>query len=185
MSLCSQCGLDLESGKRIDVMDIIEEVPLPPRPSGPPLGVAIVGVTTLLAAAILAVASLLNYSRGRGEDYSWGFILLGLICVFGVYAAVQFLRGKSAKLLMVALLLAAPVDVVAMIVLPLFQAGQGPVEIQETAQGDDEEDVPKIAPITQRLDQQQLTWGIVILLVDAAVLIYLFTPQARRYFERR
>lgn len=182
MSLCSRCGLDLETGTRIDVMETLEGPPAPPRPSGPPLGVAIVGGIALLAAAILGIASFLNYSRGQGGDYRWGFLLLALICTFGVFAAVQFLRGKTAKLLIITLMLAAPVDVVAMILLPIFQAGEAQtVNPLKAAPGEDE---PTIVPITQKLDHRQLTWGIVILLIDAAVLIYLFTPQVRRY-ERR
>jgi hypothetical protein len=185
MSLCSKCGLDLETGTRVDVMDILDAAPPPRRPSGPPVGIAIVGGTTLLASAILAITSFRSYSHGQGGDYSWGFLLLGLICVFGVVAAVQFLRGKTAKLLMVALMLAGPVDVVALIALPILLASQAPVVDPLAIPEDSGEDVPKIAPITERLDQTQLKWGIVILLVDAAVLIYLFTPQVRRHFERR
>ncbi|HEX8203399.1 MAG TPA: hypothetical protein VF590_23185 [Isosphaeraceae bacterium] len=201
MSLCSRCGLDLESGTRVDVLDFIEPAAPARRASGPPLGIAIVGGITLLASAILAVASFARYSNiaPNAPEYSsrWGFLLLGLICVFGVYAAVQFLRGKSARLLMASLMLAASVDVVALIALPIFQAVQTPPVVVPKAPldpdaaadpdgptGSGPEDTT-IHPVTERLDQGQLTWGIIILLVDAAVLAYLFTPQVRRHFERR
>jgi hypothetical protein len=186
MSLCSRCGLDLESGARVDVLDFIEPIPKPRRPSGPPLGIAIVGGIALVAAAILAISSFARYAHTPADDISrWGFLLLGLICVFGVYAAVQFLRLRSVRLLIVALVLAVPVDIVAKIVLPIVEADQpDPVAVPVIAAAPDPEEVPTIKPITEKLDKDQLTWGIVILLVDAAVLIYLFTPPVRRHFEK-
>jgi hypothetical protein len=194
MSLCSRCGLDLETGTRIDFMEDLEPPSLPRRPTGPPLGVAIVGGLAAMAGAILGLVSVWLYAKTK-DPSKWGFLLLALLCAFAVHAAVALLRGKTAKLLIAALVLAAPVDVVALIVMPIYRAQvrqalltdpeQDPEAIPPpAATAGDEEVEQQITPLTRQLDPNTLIWGIALLLIDAGALVYLFSPQVRRYVRR-
>ncbi len=181
MSLCARCGLDLDTGRRHNVIDeITEEAPPPPRVAGPPIGIALIGGVSLIVSLILTILSFMAYSKGQaGTQY------LGLVSLYGVFAAVQFLRGKSVKLLMIALGLAAGIDVIALIALPLYNVFTAPPVVQDSAPvGIDPEDMPHYQNISQQVDSRTITWGIVILLLIAAAMVYLSTRAVRRHFER-
>ncbi|SIN80397.1 hypothetical protein SAMN05444166_0962 [Singulisphaera sp. GP187] len=179
MSICSSCGLDLESGARVQLDDdLLPSAPL--RASGPPLPVTIIALVSLLGSLILALYSTVQWLKGvDGCQY---FIP---ICLFGCFAAVHLLRGRTAKLLMVALALGAMIDVAALIAMPVFEANQATrsVEIKPNADDPDAANVA-IEPITDHLDSQKLGLGIAILLVYAAVSAYLASPSVKNHYAR-
>jgi hypothetical protein len=174
MSICSSCGLDLESGTRVQLDDdLMPEAPM--RSQGPPLPVTVIALVSFLGSLILGLYATVQYFQGvAGCQY---FIP---VCLFGGFAAVHLLRGRTAKLLIVALTLGAMIDVVALIAMPIFVANQDPKVVAVKAQPDDP-DAANIAiePITERLDSQKLGLGIAILLLYAAVSAYLASPSAR------
>jgi hypothetical protein len=173
MSLCSTCGLDLESGQRIDLTEDLT-MPAPIRRQEVPIAAWIVGGLTIFASVLFAIISLIQWSRGET-----GFIFLLVVCLFGVYAAVQFLRARSLKLIIIALTLGVAVDIVVMIILPVVVA-LSDVQVNEAAPG---EDGPVIHSVNERLDQNKLTWGIMIVVSYAALALYLNSPPVRRRFH--
>jgi len=174
MSICGKCGLDLESGTRIQLDDdLMPEAPK--RDYGPPLPVTVIALVSLLGSLILGVYSAYHWYHGvAGCQY---FILL---CGFGAYAAVHLLRGHSAKLLIVALTLGVMINFVALIALPIFKANEQ-TTIKEVRPNPDDPDGYNMAiePITERLDQQQLSLGIAIVLLYSGVCVYLVSPSVR------
>ena len=53
------------------------------------------------------------------EQCAW--LCLASVAIFGIYASIQFIRGKSAKLLILALTLGVVVDVMTLIALPIVR----------------------------------------------------------------
>jgi hypothetical protein len=205
MSLCTRCGLDLDTGMRINVDELLEEpVALPPSLSAP-MGVLFVGMITMLVSGVLGLASLYVYFSGRGGERPWGYLLLALICGFGIFASVKFLQGKSARLILTALLLGGAIDLVTMVILPIALPDEGHVlsigqrpgrpdtpEIDLGPYAAEAEDLiqeeplgPVIRPLTERIDWRKVYTGLIILLITSAVIVYLNSPPVRRYFERR
>jgi LSD1 subclass zinc finger protein len=181
MSLCTFCGLDLETGMRVGLEDDFDIAPAAARGPSMPMGISVIGGIAFLGSVILVVISLFEWLNHKA-----GFQFLALVCLFGIFASVQFLRGKSSKLLIVALTLGAMIDVVALIALPVYHANeesglQHPAVVTNT---DDEIEGPLIKPYTERLDYTSITWGITILLVYAATTVYLMSSPVRRHFER-
>ncbi|WZO96525.1 hypothetical protein EP7_003518 [Isosphaeraceae bacterium EP7] len=182
MSICQTCGLDMDTGKRVDLEEDLVPISGPARPSGSPIGVMLLGGISLLLGLGLGIIALVQSTRN--PELALGFQMLMLICAFGIFAAVQFLRGKSIKLLAIALTLGALVAVLALIVMPIYQ-----VQMQEPLLGAKEEvvsfDETGVAPpLTEQFPINQVTWGITILLGYAAASIYLNSPPVRRHFNR-
>lgn len=181
MSLCENCGLDQDTGERYEVEEPIDEAPVPMSVPGPPASVLVIGLVVLVIGLCLAVLSLFQL-EGLGR------LCLTLVCLFGAFAGFQFLRGKAPKLMIVALLLAAGVDLVVLIVLPVVLGEETVV----TAPGDgDAPDGSTTAvqivekPVTERIDMTKLTLGVAIFVIDAVLLLAASSPGVRRYFERR
>jgi len=172
MSICSSCGLDLESGARVQLDDdLMPEAPV--RSQGAPLPVTVIALVALLGSLILGLYATVQYFNGvAGCQY---FIP---VCLFGGFAAVHLLRGHTAKLLIVALALAAMIDVVALIAMPIFEANQD-AKVIAVKPSDDVDANFAIEPITERLDSQKLSLGIAVLLACAGVSFYLASPAAR------
>lgn len=181
MSLCATCGLDLETGTRIGLADDLEPVAPPRRSAGIPIGIALVGGISLLGSIILGMISLFQW-QNRGVE---GAQLLALVCLFGIFAAVQFLRGKSIKLLVVALSIGALLDVIILIGLPVYEAQQRAAESVIESQNLDPDQTGVTRPITETLEMEKVWWGIAVLLFYAATATYLNSPPVRRHFERR
>lgn len=178
MSLCSRCGLDLDTGLRTPLDDFLDEAPPPPPPSGPPLVVSVLGGLTLLASAGLGVLAMAqSFQPGASQS---GFLSLALVGAFGSYASIQFLRRKSARLLLIALMLGAVINTIALIGLPIYEANNNVRIVQDVAPGED----MQIENVASRLDLGRLKLGIFILLVDAAALVLLVAPPVRKHFER-
>ena len=121
MSICIICGTDQETGLRVGLEDDL--APAATRPvHGPPFHVAIdrrpLHRRRLDPRCVLAVIESTG-TNGRLEQYGW--LCLALVSGFGIYAAVQFIRGKSAKLLISRLTLGVMVDVMALVALPIVK----------------------------------------------------------------
>jgi hypothetical protein len=176
MSLCSKCGLDLESGTRIDLDDDLMPQVAPKKPSAP-LAVMVIAILCLVGSAVLTLLSFGFWLSGKD---GWQYFIP--VWLFGVFASVHLLRGHSAKFLIMALTLAAVCDVFGLIAVPVFEANAEAriVERRPTDPGD--EDVA-IEPAWKRLDTQRMGLGIGLLLVYAGVCFYLISPNVRRHYS--
>jgi hypothetical protein len=175
MSVCARCGLDLESGVRVDLED--DPAPQPaPRAPAPPMAVSIIGGIAFMGSLALTVLSIALWLGGfDGCQY---FVP---ICAFGIYAAVQFLRQKSVRLLILALSFGLAVDVVALIAMPVYHANMEASAVDRNMTSEKAEVV--IPSVVDKLDTQKLTIGIGLILVYAGVVFYLMTPQVKRHFR--
>ena len=178
MSLCGRCGLDLDTGQRTQLDEILEEAPPPRPPSGPPLVITLIGGVALMASLGLTIVALVQSARPGASQL--GFLCLALFGVFGAYAAVQFLRLKSVRLLFAFLMVGAGINTIALIGLPLYEAFTSVRVVQEAPPLEDVE----IENVASRLDVNRLKAGIALLLLDSAVMIALLTPPIRKHFER-
>lgn len=185
MSLCNRCGLDLETGLR-HVMDELLDEPIPTiKQASLPIVFLVLGGLTFMASLTASIFALVIAQRPEASQF--GFICLALIGAFGMYASVQFLRGSSMKLLAVALMLAAIIDVLGMIFLPIYQASRDREGMRsQISITDVMEDRVTIPSMPQLLEPHMNTIyaGIVILLVIAAALYYLSQPATRDKFNR-
>jgi hypothetical protein len=177
MSICSRCGLDLESGTRVSLEDDLAP-PRPPRPTLP-LPIGIIGGVCLMGSVILTITTLSLWLRGYD-----GFHYFVPVCAFGIFAAVQFLRLKSTKLLLMALTFGLAIDVIALIAMPIYRANSDTGPVQRTGPVNDPDQADVIIPsVVDKLDSQSLAVGIGLIVVYAGVSVYLISPQARRHFR--
>jgi hypothetical protein len=184
-SLCSACGFDAESGAAVPLVeeDFDETFGQVAAPTSIPFGVMMIGGISLIASVGLAIVAFLAGDLGS--------IFLGLICLFAVFASIQFLRGVTFKLLIVALSIGAAIDVVALIALPVVNANEN-VEVKPAendtveVKGADDADSADvvIAPPTERMDMNKISLGIGLLIAYAIVAFLLLTPSFRRYYDR-
>jgi hypothetical protein len=177
MSICSKCGLDLESGSRVSLEDDLVP-PAPPAPSVP-LPIYVIGGISFLASLIFTVAAISLWIRGfSGYEY---FVPL---CLFAVFASVQFLRRKSMKLLVIAMSLGLAINIVALIAMPIYFANIETKAVQRSGPIDDPDQADlAITSVVDQLDTQSLTLGIILILLYAGVSVYLLSPQVRRHFR--
>lgn len=190
MSLCEACGLDQDTGQRYEVVDeeLYDEAPQYAVEAGPPATVILIGIVALAASGCLAILTMLYLTF-------WGLILLLPVCLFGLYSAIQFLRGKALKAMILSLMLAGGVDLVVMIILPIAMAEEE--VIPEASEGNGlEPSKPssdgttqvtgevQVKPLTERIDSTKITLGVVFFVLDAVMLIAISTPGVRRYFEK-
>ena len=194
MSLCERCGLDLDTGQRHVVEDYLDEVEEPeiPEDMGTPISVLVIGVTTLCASLTMGVLSVISF-EGLGR------LCLTMTCLFGVVASIQFLKGRTAQALIVALLLGGAVDVVTLIVLPIVsaelevaphgKAGQQAEDVEtmpssSEAEGDaDLDPTIEAAPLVKAIDTSKIVGGVILLFVDAFFLVWISTPTVQGYFR--
>jgi hypothetical protein len=177
MSICSKCGLDLESGTRVSLDDDL--VPPPPPAPTMPIPVGVIGGVSLLGSVIFSIATVSLWLRG-----SDGFQYFVPVSFFAVFAAVQFLRRKSIKLLLIALTFGLAIDIVALIAMPIINANVKVAAVERNVYHDDPDQADITIPsVVEQLDTQSLTLGIVLIFVYAAVAVYLLSPQVRRYFR--
>lgn len=197
MSLCESCGLDLDTGlhHEVDVSDDNDDLVMTmPAADGPPVMVLVVGVICLLASAALGLISMLAF-EGIGR------ICLALLCLFGVFASIEFLRGRNAKPLIVALLLGGAVNIVTMIILPIVVADASvattPLAVDDTPVASvptEETDVSTeaetdhikapVGHLVERIDTGKIILGTVLLFADAILLVCLSMPSVKRHFDR-
>ncbi len=188
MSICVACGVDQETGMRVGLADDLAPPP-PPPPSGPPVHIAAVGGLLGVAALILLILSLVRSVGGGDSLLTYGWLCLAVVSGFALFSVIQFIRLKSAKLLMVALTLGAVINVLALVVLPLAEAtweDSGQV-IQSVNQPDDDPDslgVQFNKPLEDRIDTRRITTGITVLILYAGLSIYLMSPAVKRPMHR-
>jgi hypothetical protein len=198
MSLCQNCGLDQETGERVELAEEIEAVGPAIGPSGPPAGLQVVAVTMLVGFVGLGlIAGLLSLSAGTDLGRVGGLVLL-LVGAFGAYAATTVLRGRSPRLLLAALALGAIVDVSALIIIPAIQASNVPTmtpeqDLLSTIPTEGEETQPGPAgavfdpdrlPKEYDLDLKRVAMGLVILVLEGVIFAYLMSPGVRRTYDR-
>jgi len=184
MSLCSLCGLDLDTGRRIAPIEIAEEEEMPDayRPAAPPMGLLFVGSLSAVGFLLLSLASLVTWLKGMD-----GLQYLLLIWLFGLYASVQFLRRKSIRPLFMSLSLAAGIGAIFLIAMPIYHAnmsGEAMPSSSNTVNEPVDPDAPDIRPLTDNLNLRKITWGIAALLGYAAFAVYLNSPGLRRQFHK-
>jgi hypothetical protein len=177
MSICQTCGLDLESGTRVDLSEDI--APPPPQHESMPIALSVVGGLCLATGAALTVFSIIKWQTGM--DGAIYFIPLAL---FGVWSAVQFLRGKTAKLLLVALALGAAVDLAFLVAAPIYKAYAEEAAMNGSVNPDDPDAGEVIIkPLAERLDTGTVFKGLGLLGLYAVVSVYLMSPQVRRHMR--
>jgi len=179
MSICQTCGLDLETNQRVGLNDDLAPPP-PPRAAGMPIPIVVIGGLSAAGSVALAAFAFVKHMGGTA-----GAMYFVPVALFGMYAAVQFLRGKSVKLLLAALTMGAVINLVAMIGLPIFDAQSQTSVVQIDDASDDPEGVgSQIRPVIERLDTQKIGTGFILLVIYAAVSVYLLSPQVNRHFRK-
>jgi hypothetical protein len=190
MSLCENCGLDLDTGRRYEVVEeTYDEAPEMAIEAGPPAAVILIGILTLSISLFLLVLTFLQLSAP-------GPLLLGPVCLFGIFSAIQFLRGRSLKLLIMSLMLAGAVDLVVLVILPIVVAEEEPVA-EAPESGDEKVAKPptaeqtdeaanlehKVKPLTEKIDNSKMTLGIIVFLAIGGLLLGVSLPGVKEYFE--
>jgi hypothetical protein len=178
MSLCSRCGLDLETGVQVSFEDDLAPAPEPQAPALP-LPVSIIGGISLLGSLVLTVLSIVLWLQGFA-----GYQYFVPICLFGSYASLQLLRRKSVRLLLIALSFGVAIDLVALIAMPIHRAHMEATALERPVGAEEPEGAELVLPsVVDKLDTQSLTTGIALMLVYAGVAFYLMTPRVQRHFH--
>lgn len=188
MSICVVCGTDQETGMRVGLEDDLAPPP-PPPPSGPPVHIAAVGGLLGVAALILLILSLVRSVGGSDSLLTYGWLCLSVISGFALFSVVQFIRLKSAKLLMVALTLGAVINVLALVVLPLFEATwEDTGQVMQTINRPDDDPnslgVQFNKPLEDRIDTRRIATGVTVLILYAGLSVYLMSPAVKRPMHR-
>jgi hypothetical protein len=176
MSLCQTCGLDLESGSRVDLTDDLT----PPAPPKPQMPISITVLGSLCAAGGVAMAAVALVKWKDGVD---GAVFFLPVALFGIYASYVFLKGKSVKPLLTALTLAAALDLAFLVAKPIYDAHADTVAIGRNPGDDPDADTQMIRPLAERLDASTLTRGLTLLSLYAVVSIYLLSPHVKRHMK--
>ncbi|WP_165072483.1 zinc ribbon domain-containing protein [Paludisphaera rhizosphaerae] len=191
MSICQSCGTDADTGMFVGLDDDLTPPP-PPRPTGIPLLIAVPGLLCGLAGGLLTILSLIQSVRVEPGVYQYGWLMLGVVAAYGVYGAVQFLRGKSVKVLILALTLGAIVNVISMIALPIFEANFAETAdiVTQSQVAEDDPNANDLAateykPIIDRLDQTRIKSGVAMLILCAVMVAYLNSQPVKKYFFRK
>ena len=185
MSICSVCGTDQETGLRVGLDDDLTPQRAP-GPAGAPAHVSITGTLIIAASMVLMVLAIISSTRAESSVELLSWLALGMVSGFGIYAAAQFIRGKSVRLLLVALTLGAIVDVMTLIALPLLQPFMQDQENIVNSIGPDEnaDDAPiGIRPFEDRIDLKRIMIGIGLILVYTLVSLYLISPTVKKYIQ--
>jgi phage FluMu protein Com len=182
MSICATCGTDQETGLRVGLEDDLAPPPRPPSP-GPPIHVATIGGVLATASLIFLILAIIQSTRSQSALGLPGWLAVALVPAFAIYASVEFIRGRSAKLLIVALTLGVVVDVMLLVAGPILEVvTQDQAEIVTTVrpQGTDDTNTG-IKPMEERLDTRRITVGIGLIVLYAIVSLYLISPPVKRY----
>ncbi|MFI5457288.1 MAG: hypothetical protein ACHRXM_17720 [Isosphaerales bacterium] len=184
MSICVTCGTDQETGLRVGLEDDLAPPPRPPS-QGPPIHVATVGGLCIAASLLLLALAIRGASRGESSLEHSGWLCLALVAVFGIYASVQFIRGKTARLLIVALSVGVMVDVMTLIALPIVQANfEAPDKFTSIVKPEDPDDSNiRIKPLEDRIDTSRISLGIALILIYALLSLYLISPPVKKYIH--
>ncbi len=146
-----------------------------------PLNLMLVGGSCFLGSLVLTC-----YSVVRWLNHAEGWVYAVPVGLFAVSASVQFLRGKSLKMLLAALTLGVVVNVFGMIVVPIMHANAD-LKIEQRNAGFDDPNGSDIIihSISELINFDRVYTGIGLLLLYALVSVYLISPSVSRYFPRR
>jgi hypothetical protein len=185
MSICPTCGTDQETGVRVGLDDDLSPPP-PPRLQGPPLHVSIVGGLCGTAAIITALASVVYSTQGASsvEHYAW--LTVAAVAAFIIFGCVQFLRGKSAKVLLLGLTIGMGVDVLGLVAVPIIQPmleDQDQMVREVKPQGLDESDI-ELKSFEERINTRKIQLGVLVILIYAVLSVYLTSMPVRKYVFR-
>jgi hypothetical protein len=182
MSICQTCGTDQETGLRVGLEDDLAPPP-PPRAQGPPLHVAIVGGVLGTGGIILTLLGVIQSTRGQSNLENYGWLAVAFVAAFGIFACVQFLRGKSSRTLMLALTLGVVVNLIGMIGYPVVKPF---LEDPEQPTGPATPLAPGDSPLVLRsfeeqFDAQRITIGTGGVVLYAVLSLYLMSPYVKKY----
>ena len=110
------------------------------------------------------LVGVIKSTQGQSSTENYAWLALALVSAFGIYGCVQFIRGKSAKLLMLALALG-----VASTCIGLDRLAARPADArrpgsdhQSTSNRQDLDDSDvEIKPFEERIDTQKIELGVV------------------------
>jgi phage FluMu protein Com len=184
MSICVTCGTDQETGLRVGLEDDLAPAP-PPPPQGPPIHVASIGGLCIAASLLLLVLSVIGSTRGQSAIENVAWLCLASVAVFGIFASVQFIRGKSSRLLMLALTLGVIADVMTLIALPIFEAfALDNDKIATRTRPEDPSDSSlQLKPLEDRIDTNRIALGVSVILVYALLSMYLISPAVKKFIH--
>jgi hypothetical protein len=181
MSTCISCGLDQETGQRVGWDDDLVPAP-PPRPAGPPFHVAIIGGLAAAGALILLLLCLTQSVKAVDwRQYVW--VALALIAGFAIYAAVDFIRGRSTKFMMVALTLGIMGALVGLIVEPIVSGWLNESSVVEVKSTDLDVVNVAIAPPESQLDTSRITFGVGLIVIFSVLYVYLMSSPVKKYIH--
>jgi hypothetical protein len=190
MSICVNCGVDQETGMSVGRDDDLEPLPSPPPPEAP-LHISITGFLLGLAAVILLILGLVQSVRTQAGMSQYGWLCLAAVSGLGLFGVVRFLSGRSTKNLMLGLTLGVLVDLTFLIAVPIYEANFADKETvlvhvnNKNDPGSFNDEGIEIKPLAERLDQERITLGLIIVLLYALLSVYLMSPPVKRYFSRR
>ncbi len=102
---------------------------------------------------------------------------------FAIYASIEFIRGHSARLLIVALTLGVVVDLMGLVAGPIIDVitqDQEQIVTVVRPKGFDDTNTG-IKPMEERLDTRKIMVGIGLIVLYAVVSLYLISPPVKRY----
>jgi phage FluMu protein Com len=186
MSICVACGTDQETGLRVGLEDDLAPPP-PPPPEGPPFHVALIGGLTLAGCVIMLIVGIVQSARVESTLENAGWLSLAVVCALGIYASIQFMRAKSAKLLILAMTLGAGLDVIALIGAPIIQPNFDDQDqiVHEVRPDDPDVSDIGITPFADRLNFRRIALGITLILVYTVLSLYLISPPVKRFIHAR
>jgi hypothetical protein len=182
MSICPTCGTDQETGTRVGLDDDLAPPP-PRRPQGPPLHISIIGGLCGTAAIIAMLTGVILSTQGQSsvEHYAW--LVLAAVSAFAIFGSVQFIRGKSAKVLLLALTIGMGVDVLGLVAVPIVQPmleDQDQIVKEVKPQGPDESNI-EIKSFEERINLPKIKLGVVVILIYAILSVYLTSNSVKKY----
>jgi hypothetical protein len=187
MSTCISCGLDQETGIRtgFDVEDLLPSGPPPSQ--GPPIHVAVVGGLCAAAGLILVLVGVILSVRGNSDWRQYGWLFLAFVSAYGIYSAVEFIRGRTAKLLIVSVMLGIIVDLMALVALPIVEVilddPQHIISTETKPEWDDSS--VQFKPPEERIDTRRILYGIGVIVSFVFLYLYLMSPPVKRYINSR
>ena len=187
MSTCISCGLDQETGIKVG-FDDDDLIPAgPPRAQGPPIHVAIIGGLCAAAGLIFTLYGVTRSVQGNADWRQYGWLALALVAAYGIYTSIEFIRGRTARLLMVAITLGIGADLMILVATPIVEvilADHKQVAKPVANANVNDFDV-SIIPPEDRLDMQRIMYGISITVIFAVLYVYLMSPPVKRYIHSR
>jgi phage FluMu protein Com len=182
MSICQTCGTDQETGMRVGLEDDLAPPP-PMRPQGPPLHIAVVGGLVGTGGIILALLGVIQSTRGSSDLDRYAWLVVAFVSAFGIFAAVQLIRGKSAKQLMLATTLGVVLNLLGLVAYPvLAPLIEGPaVDTNVKVEDTDDHAGIVIKPFEDRIDSQRIKVGVGFVLLYAVLSMYLISPPVKKY----